>query len=63
MGLVQSQSDQAVEEVVEVEGFRFTIPQNLKRFISVYGSLLIDFKKSFWGDDFIVRFAQQGSCG
>ena len=62
MGLVQSQSQQA-DEVIEVDGLRFTIPQNLKRFISIYGNLLIDFKKSFWGDDFIVRFSQQGSCG
>ena len=62
MGLVQSQSHHA-EDIVEVDGLRFTIPQNLKRFIAMYGSLMIDFKKSFWGDDFIVRFAQQGSCG
>ena len=62
MGLVQSQSSHA-DETIEVDGFQFTIPHNLKRFISVYGNLLIDFKKSFWGDDFIVRFAEQGSCG
>ncbi len=62
MGLVQSQKDQT-EDTIEVEGVLFRIEQNLKRYIHVYGNLVIDFRKvSFFGEDFTVNFSRQGSC-
>lgn len=61
MGLVQSRSSQT-EEAVEVEGFLFTIEQNLERLVPFYGNLVVDFKNSFFGDNFTVNFSRQGSC-
>jgi hypothetical protein len=61
MGLVQSRSEQP-ENTVEVEGVLFTIEQNLQRLTPMYGDLMIDFKNSFFGENFIVRFSGQGSC-
>jgi pheromone shutdown protein TraB len=61
MGLVQSRSEQP-ENTVEVEGVLFTIEQNLQRLIPMYGDLLIDFRNSFFGENFTVRFSGQGSC-
>lgn len=62
MGLVQSQSRQAAD-AIQVDGFHFTIAPNLQRFIQANGELLIDFKSSFWGDDFTVRLSgQTASC-
>lgn len=62
MGLVQSQSRQAAD-AIQVDGFHFTIAPNLQRFLQANGELLIDFKSSFWGDDFTVRLSEQtASC-
>ena len=62
MGLVQSQSGET-KDAIEVEGLLFTVQSNLKRLIPVYGNLVIDFKQSFLGDMFSVRFSQSsGSC-
>jgi hypothetical protein len=61
MGLVQSRSEQP-EDTVEVEGVLFTIEQNLQRLIPMYGDLMIDFKNSFFGENFTVRFNGRSCC-
>ncbi len=61
MGLVQSQ-EVSSEDAVEVEGLLFTVQNNLKRLIPVYGNLVIDFRKSFLGEMFTVRFSRAGAC-
>ena len=62
MGLVQSNSDEAQEDVIEVEGFPFSIEQSLKRLVPVYGDLVVDFRKNFFGEGFMVSFNGQSSC-
>jgi hypothetical protein len=61
MGLVQSQSD-SPEDTIEVDGFVFTIEKRLKQLFPMYGNLVIDFKKAFFAEMFIVRFSGQGAC-
>ena len=61
MGLVQSQSD-TTEDTIEIDGFLFTIEKRLKQLFPMYGKLVIDFKKAFFAEMFIVRFSRQGSC-
>ena len=63
MGLVQSQSNTSEEnDAIDVEGFRFTVEKNLKKFIPVYGNLIVDFRKTFFGDRFTVNFGRQSLC-
>jgi hypothetical protein len=61
MGLVQSQSSKP-EDAVEVDGLFFTVEKNLRRFVPIYGNLLVDFKKTFFGSEFTVNFGRQGCC-
>ncbi len=62
MGLVQSQSTET-KDTIEVEGLLFTIQSNLQRQIPVYGNLVVDFRKSFLGEMFSVRFMHSnGAC-
>ncbi len=61
MGLVQSQAEEG-EEIFDVEGFRFSVESSLRRFVSVYGNLMVDFRESFFGEGFMVSFNGQSSC-
>ena len=61
MGLVQSQA-QKLDDAVEIDGLFFTVEQSLKRLIPTYGNLVIDFRNSYLGEKFSVRFSRQGSC-
>ena len=62
MGLVQSQPEKE-KETVEVEGLLFSVQSNLKRLIPVYGNLVVDFRQSFLGEMFSVRFSHSsGAC-
>ncbi len=61
MGLVQSQSNTS-EGTVEVDGFLFTVEKSLKRLVPIYGDLIVDFRKTFFGEGFMVNFSRQGSC-
>jgi hypothetical protein len=58
---VQSRAEQS-NDTIEVDGLFFNIESNLKRFIPIYGNLVVDFKKAFFGEGFSVRFSGQGSC-
>lgn len=60
MGLVQSQT--TTDNTIAVEGVNFRVEQNLKRFIPLYGNILVDFKKTFLGAGFTVNFSRPGSC-
>ena len=62
MGLVQSQSKTPVEDAIEIDGFLFTIEKNLKKFIPIYGNLIVDFRKTFFGAEFTVNFGRQSYC-
>lgn len=61
MGLVQSKAKNT-DSTVEVDGLFFTIEQNLKKMIPLYGNLIVDFKEAFWGESFSVSFSRGGSC-
>jgi len=61
MGLVQSQADDE-QETFDVEGFKFGVESSLRRFVSVYGNLVVDFRQSFFGEGFMVSFSGQPSC-
>jgi hypothetical protein len=62
MGLVQSNADEAQDDIINVEGFLFSIEQSLKRLVPVYGNLVVDFRKNFFGEGFLVSFNGQSSC-
>ena len=61
MGLVQSRSRDA-ENAIDVEGFRFKVEQNLHNLVPHYGNLIVDFRESFFGENFTVQFSRQGAC-
>ncbi len=61
MGLVQSRSKNS-ENVVKIEGFLFTVEQSLSRLIPHYGHLVVDFRDSFFGENFTVQFSRQTPC-
>lgn len=62
MGLVQSNADEAQDDIIDVEGFPFSIEQSLKRLVPVYGHLVVDFRKTFFGEGFMVSFNGHRSC-
>ena len=65
MGLVQSQAADGPadeQETFDIEGFRFSIESSLRRFVPVYGNLMVDFSKGFFGEGFMVSFSGQPSC-
>ncbi len=57
MGLVQSRSKDS-DQAVEVEGFLFKVEQSLMRLIPYYGNVVVDFRRSFFGEGFTVRFGR-----
>ncbi|PID56186.1 hypothetical protein CSB45_12470 [candidate division KSB3 bacterium] len=61
MRLVQSRSKD-IEHTVEVEGYRFRIEKNLRKLLPHYGSLIVDFRESFFGENFTIRFGRQEFC-
>ena len=61
MGLVQSRSKDA-ENAIDVEGFQFKIEQNLRNLAPHYGNLIVDFRQSFFGENFTVQFSRQTAC-
>jgi hypothetical protein len=61
MGLVQSEADDE-QETFDIEGFAFGIESSLRRFVPVYGKLVVDFRQSFFGEGFQVNFSGQPSC-
>ena len=61
MGLVQSQSD-GEQETFEVDGFHFSVESSLRKFATMYGNFVVDFRQSFFGEGFMISFTDQSSC-
>ncbi len=61
MGLVLDEP-KAMDEKMEAEGFFFTMISDVAHIIRTQGSLVIDYKNTFWNKGFQLSLSGIGMC-
>lgn len=56
MGLVESRRDESCESGTTISGLKFYVEDRLKELTEMYGSIVVDFRKDFWMNNFVISF-------